>query len=83
MPRTNKDGTIHAHSKDASHFKHKATPAHVLMWETCGYALVKLEGIPGQRFAPLYPDSPLGEAVAALQKLQRYCEERITGTPTK
>ena len=81
--KRNKDGTKHAHVMNAQDFRHVPTPAHVLMWETCGYALVKLEGIPGRRFAPLYPDSPLGEAVAALKQLQRFCEERITGTPTK
>ena len=80
--RINKNGQRHRHEWNAQDFRHVPTPAHVLMWETCGYALVKLEGIPGQRFAPLYPDSPLGEAVAALQKLQQFCEERITGTPT-
>lgn len=81
--RIKKNGERYQQDWNAQDFRHVPTPPAQLMAETCEYALVKLEGIPGQRFAPLYPDSPLGEAVAALQKLQRYCEERITGTPTK
>lgn len=78
--KPNKDGSKHAHAKDASDYRFVPTPADALMVETCGYALVKLTGIPGQRFARAYPDCTLlPEAVAALERLQKFAESK--GTP--
>lgn len=81
--KLNKDGSKHRHTWNSQDFTYTPTPPAVLMAETVEGALVKLTGIPGQRFTLLYPDCPLlPEAVAALEKLQRFCEEK-TGAPTK
>ena len=80
--KLNKDGSKHAHVMNAQDFVYVPTPPAKLMAETVEDALVNLTGIPGQRFTPLYPESPLADAVAALETLKRFCEEQ-TGTPTK
>lgn len=80
--RINKNGQRHRHEWNAQDFRHVPTSPAQLMAETCEAMLVKLEGIPGQRFARAYPVSPLADAVAALETLKRFCKER-TGTPTK
>jgi hypothetical protein len=81
--KLNKDGTKHKHTLNAQHFTYIPTPPAKHMAETCEALLVRLTGIVGQKFTGAYPDcSLLPESVAALEKLQRFCEEK-TGTPTK
>lgn len=81
--KLNKDGTRHKHSLNAQHFTYIPTPAAQHMAETCEALLVRLTGIVGQKFARAYPDCPLlAEAIAAMERLQKFSEEK-TGTPSK
>jgi hypothetical protein len=78
--KLNKDGTKHKHTLNAQHFTYIPTPPAKHMAETCEALLVRLTGIVGQKFAPMYPDSNFAQVVAELEKLQKFCEEK--GTPT-
>jgi len=78
--RINKNGQRNLQDWSAQDFRHVSTSPEQLMAETCESLLVRLEGIPGQRFARAYPDCTLlPEAVAALEKLKEFAERQ--GTP--
>ncbi len=80
--RINKNGQRHRHEWNAQHFVYTPTPPAQHMAETCEALLVRLTGIVGQKFGRAYPDCQLlSEAIAALEKLQKFSEEK--GTPTK
>jgi hypothetical protein len=79
--RINKNGQRNQQDWSAQHFTYIPTPPAKHMAETCEALLVRLTGIVGQKFAKAYPDCPLlPEAIAALERLQKFSEEK--GTPT-
>lgn len=75
--RIKKNGERYQQDWSAQHFVYVPTPAHVHMAQAVDSILNRLTGVVGQKFGRAYPDCPLlPEAVAALERLQRFSEEQ-------
>ena len=75
--RINKNGQRNKQDWSAQHFTYTPTPPAKHMAETCEALLVRLTGIVGQKFTPVYPESNYSQVIAELEKLQKFCEEKM------